>query len=100
MRKRTLNVKKSTYRRRRKTFIKKRSAARRYARAMQNKSLSYVKKKYTNVTPLKIAGTTAVVAQTISHVGGVNTNSPTIQSTITLKDCDPDGALTQDMELY
>lgn len=100
MRKRTLNVKKSTYRRRRRAFKKRRSVGAKIARSMQNKALSYVKKKYTAVQPIKIAGTAGAAFLTVSHIGGVNTNSPTIDDTVTIKDCNPDGMLDSDMKLY
>lgn len=70
---------------------------------MQNKSLSYVKKKYTAVTPIKIAAGNNENFLTISHVGGKNT-SPTgptaLTQTVTLTDCNPDNMLSKDMELY
>lgn len=101
MPKRTLNVKKSTYRRRRRMYRKKkRSSAQRIARGMQNKSLSYVKKKYTAVTPIRLNPGTNVFSVTISHVGGINTNVVNPGNTIVLPDCDPDGLLSNDMKAY
>lgn len=72
--KRTLNVKKSTYRRRRRAFKKRRSTGQRIARRMQNKALSYVKKKYTKVFPIDIPLGQDKFEFTISHIGGINTN--------------------------
>lgn len=97
--KRTLNVKKSTYRRRRRAFKKRRSAGQKIARKMQNKSLSYVKKKYTTVFPIDLGLGEDKAEFTISHIGGINTNAP-IGATHTLKDSNPDGMLTSDMALY
>lgn len=91
-------IKKSNYRRRRRTF-KKRTFAYKAARRMQNKALSYVKKKYTSVAPIELGAGVNVGYLTISHVGGVNTNAP-VALTHTLADSNPDGMLTSDMQLY
>lgn len=61
---------------------------------------SYVKKKYTIVVPITIAGAASNTFTTISHVGGVNSNGPSASDTITLGNCDPDGMLISDMGLY
>ncbi len=61
-------------------------------------SLSFVKKKYTVVIPLKVPNTISSTEFTISHIGGKNTTTP--NSTYTITNADPDGMLTSDMELY
>lgn len=85
--------------RRRRSYKKKRTAGQKIARKMQNKSLSYVKKKYTTVFPVDLALGETAAEFTISHVGGINTNSP-IGATHTMKDSNPDGMLGSDMALY
>lgn len=61
-------------------------------------ALSFVKKKYTVVLPLRVAAGANVVESTISHIGARNAAAPA--STITVTQCDPDGMATSDMELY
>ncbi|AXQ66607.1 MAG: hypothetical protein [Circoviridae sp.] len=61
-------------------------------------ALSFVKKKYTVVLPLKVASGSNLVQSTISHIGARNAAVPA--STIQLTECDPDQMATKDMELY
>lgn len=60
--------------RRRRSYKKKRSVGQKIARRMQNKSLSYVKKKYTAVFPIDMDLGVDRFEKTISHIGGINTN--------------------------
>lgn len=101
MPKRTLNVKKSTYRRRRRMYRRKRrSTAQKIGRSMQNKSLSYIRKKYTAVTPIRMGAGTNEISLTISHIGGCNTNVTDPNLTVVLANCNPDGLLDTDMKSY
>lgn len=61
-------------------------------------SLSFVKKKYTTVIPLKCPSGAQSVELTISHVGGRNSTTPAATYPITT--ADPDGMLASDMLLY
>lgn len=61
-------------------------------------SLSFVKKKYTTVIPLKVANGSQSVELTISHIGGRNSTTP--NATYTVTNADPDGMLASDMKLY
>lgn len=63
-------------------------------------SLSFVKKKYTNVFPITIGGSASNTYLTISNIGGVNSNGPSSDDTITIGNCNPDNMLTTDMGLY
>lgn len=65
---------------------------------MQQKSYSYVRKKYTVIQPLTAAAGTDNVFTTVSHFGGKNSTTP-IQ-TFTLNNADPDGMTTRDMLSY
>lgn len=65
---------------------------------MQNSSYTWVKKKYTFVTPLRIAAGQSEYARTICHIGNENTSTP--GACLTLTDADPDGIAISDMKLY
>ncbi len=65
---------------------------------MQNRALSYVKKKYTVVVPLKLAAGDGSAEATISHIGGKNAALPS--GTLTLTNCNPDNMLVDQMKLY
>ncbi len=54
----------------------------RIAKSMQNKSLSYVRKKYTVVIPIDVPAGLNVAVATMSRIGGNNAASPI--STLTL----------------
>lgn len=100
MPKRTLNVKKSTYRRRKRMMRKSRKTlAAKVGRSMQKKALSFVKKKYTYVAPIQFDDGANATSITISHIGGINTNS-LLASTLTLGDANPDGIAEIDMKAY
>ncbi len=93
MKRRTLRVVK------RRSFKRKpRSKPARAGRKMQRMSLSFVKKKYTTVIPLKVANGSQSVELTISHIGGRNSTTP--NATYTVTNADPDGMLASDMKLY
>jgi len=90
---------KRTFRRRRRTFKRKpRSAAARGGKRMQRMAMSFVKKKYTTVIPLRVAAGNSSVEFTISHIGGRNVTTP--GSTQVINDANPDGMLIADMALY
>ncbi len=94
-------VKKRTFRRRKKrsSFTRrKKSSSARGGRKMQRMSLSFVRKKYTTVIPLRMPANAASTEFTISHIGGRNSTTPA--STYTLTTADPDGMLATDMALY
>ena len=90
-------MKKRIFRRKRRTF-KKKSRPARAGRKMQRMAMSFVKKKYTTVIPLRVAAGNASVEFTISHIGGRNITTPA--STQVLTDANPDGMLIADMNLY
>lgn len=60
--------------RKRKSYRK--TAGRKIGRAMQNKSYSYVRKKYTVIQPLTATAGVDNVFTTISHIGGKNSTTP------------------------
>lgn len=95
--KKTYRPRRNTVRRRR--VYRKKSLAAKSGRRMQRIASSYVKKKYTFVTPVGVTGSSDVASITVSHLGGVNSNT-TASETITLGACDPDNMLTTDMGLY
>lgn len=84
----------------RKRRIYKKSKGAKTARRMQKAALSFVKKRYTLVLPLKVNDGSGGVSFSISHIGGVNSNAPTSNETITLAQCNPDNQLTTDMGAY
>ncbi len=65
---------------------------------MQRMAMSFVKKKYTTVVPLRVAAGNSSVEFTISHIGGRNVTTPA--STQVITDANPDGMLIADMALY
>ncbi len=68
---------KLVFRRKRRTFKRKpRSKSARSGRKMQRMAMSFVKKKYTTVIPLRVAAGNASVEFTISHIGGRNITTP------------------------
>lgn len=92
-----------TYRSKRRYGIKKRrytkkTAGRKIGRSMQQKSYSYVRKKYTVVQPITAIANSDLAFATISHFGGKNSTNPL--STVTLNNADPDGMTTRDMASY
>lgn len=91
---RTLRVKKSTYRRRRRTT--KRSS--KYARKQQKAASTWIRKKYTKTFVMDARTADSFASYTVSIIGGPNVQNPT--ETITLKSVDQDGQLSADMELY
>ncbi len=91
-RRRTLRVKRRFFKRRPK------SKPARAGRKMQRMSMSFVKKKYTTVLPLKVDAGNQSVEFTISHIGGRNVTTPT--STRVITEANPDGMLISDMALY
>jgi len=93
--------KRKSYRSKRRYGIKKRkrtTAGRKIGRSMQQKSYSYVKKKYTVVQPITAVANNDLAFATISHFGGKNNTSPI--PTVTLNNADPDGMTTRDMASY
>lgn len=82
---------KRRYGTRKRRIYKKKTLAAKSARRMQAKSLSFVKKRYTAVFPLKISTGLDSLAVTISHIGGVNTNGAVSADTFTLGAVNPDG---------
>jgi len=77
---------------------KKKTKGARIGKSMQNKSYSYIAKKYTAVQPLTAPALQDNVQLTISHFTGKNTTNPII--TVTINNVDPDGMCTRDMESY
>lgn len=65
---------------------------------MQNKSYSYVAKKYTKVDTIEIPAGSDFKSTTISHFGGRNTTVPL--DTVTFFDINPDNMAAADMRLY
>lgn len=61
-------------------------------------ALSFVKKKYTAVFPIRVLANQSSSETTISHIGG--RNSAGTANTINLASCNPDGLTTSDMGLY
>ncbi len=57
-----------------------------------------MRKKYTVVLPIDLAGGEEVARVTIAHIGSKNFTSP--GRTLNLFDCNPDGLLTNDMNSY
>ncbi len=90
-------MKRRVFRRKRRSF-KKKSKPARAGRRMQRMAMSFVKKKYTTVVPLRVAAGNASVEFTISHIGGRNVTTPA--STQVITDANPDGMLISDMALY
>lgn len=90
---------KRSFRPKRRSFKRKpRSKPARAGKKMQRMSLSFVKKKYTTVIPLKCPSGSQSVELTISHIGGRNSTTP--NATYTITNADPDGMLATDMTLY
>lgn len=77
---------------------KKKTKGARIGKSMQNKSYSYIAKKYTAVQPLTAVALSDNTQLTISHFSGKNTTNPI--PTVTLFNVDPDGMTTRDMESY
>ena len=96
--KRTYRPRRNTSRRRR--VYRKRTLGAKSGRRMQRIATSYVKKKYTTVLELVCPLNINSVELTVSHIGGVNTNSVVTNNNITLGRCNPDGMLFTDMNLY
>ncbi len=77
-----------------------------FARGMQNRALTYVKKRYTKVFTMDVIGGAAPGGgersweRTISHVHNRNSNATDPNATITLFDVDQDSQLSTDMDLY
>ncbi len=89
------------YTRKRRKPMKKRfkkTKGKSIARTMQAKSLSFVKKKYTVVIPIRCNVNETSVVATISHIGGKNAATPA--DTITLDNVNPNQMLTDQMKLY
>ncbi len=86
------------YRHSRRRYAPRRSTASRFARQIQTRSLTFVRKRYTKVFTIDAREGSDVGQFTISHIGGRNASFP--GGTITLYDVDQDGQLTQDMEVY
>lgn len=91
---------KRRYGTRKRRIYKKKTLAAKTARRMQAKSLSFVKKRYTAVFPLKITTGLDSLAVTISHIGGVNTNGAVSADTFTLGAVNPDNQTKTDMDSY
>ncbi len=90
---------KRSFRPKRRSFKRRpKSKAARSGRRMQRMAMSFVKKKYTTVVPLRVAAGNASVEFTISHIGGRNVTTP--GSTQVINDANPDGMLINDMLLY
>lgn len=70
----------------------------RIATRMQRGSLTFVKKKYTTVLPMRVSPNNNSVSYTVSHIGGPNATD--ITNTVTLRSADPDGMATVDMAAY
>ncbi len=90
-------MKKRVFRRKRRTF-KRKSKGARSGKKMQRMAMSFVRKKYTTVIPLRVAAGNSSVEFTISHIGGRNVTTPA--STQVVTDANPDGMLLEDMSLY
>ncbi len=88
---------KRVFRPKRRTFRRKSKPAR-AGRKMQRMAMSFVKKKYTTVLPLKVDAGNQSVEFTISHIGGRNVTTPA--STRVITEANPDGMLIADMALY
>jgi len=87
---------------RRRTAFRRRSGgvAGKFARGMQNRALTYVKKRYTKVFVAAVAEDDDVYERTVSHIHNRNSFSADPENTITLYDVDQDDQLGTDMELY
>lgn len=96
--KRSYSYKKKRTTRRKKTGRKTKGS--RLGKSMQNKTYSFIAKKYTLVQPLTAILNSDNVQTTISHFGGRNSNSSVATPTITLFNTDPDGMCTRDMASY
>lgn len=88
---------KKRYTGRRRKYKKKTKGAR-IGKSMQNKTYSYIKKKYTLVQPITAILNRDYAETTISHFGGKNSTNPV--NTITINNADPDGMTTRDMASY
>lgn len=77
---------------------KKKTKGARIGKSMQNKSYSYIAKKYTAVQTLEIPAGSDFFQTTISHFGGRNTTTPL--ATVTLNQVNPDNMLSNDMRAY
>ncbi len=77
---------------------KKKTKGARIGKSMQNKSYSYVAKKYTSVETLDIPVGRDIFQTTISHFGGKNATNPA--ATVTLSNVNPDNMLSNDMAAY
>lgn len=73
-----------------------------FARGMQNRALTYVRKRYTKVFTMDVTGSPSqdTWERTISHIHNRNANASDVNDTITLFDVDQDDQLSTDMELY
>lgn len=92
---------KSYARKRRSTPYKRRYIVKRRRprqNRMQRAAFSVVKKKYTFVTPLRVAPGDDQVSGVISHIGGRNSTNPV--DTIQLNQVDPDTMASIDMGQY
>ena len=65
---------------------------------MQNRSLTYVRKRYCKTFTLEVAPTKDRAFVTLSHIGAKNLSDP--GNTLSLTDVDQDQQLTADMDLY
>lgn len=92
--KRSHSFKKRHTSRRKRTTKRSSNAARRQQKAAS----TWVRKKYTKVFEMRVASGTNVYNQTISLIGGKNSND--IPNTVTLESVDQDNNLTNDMEIY
>lgn len=97
--KRSYSYKKKRPMRRKRTYKAKTKGAR-SGKAMQNRSYSYIAKKYTSVQPITAVALSDNKQFTISHFGAQNSNSTASNVTYTLFNTDPDGMCTRDMASY
>lgn len=91
---------KRSFSHKRKTFRRKRTTKRssKGARRQQKAASTWVRKKYTKVFEMRVASGANQFNQTISLIGGKNSND--IPNTVTLESVDQDNNLTNDMEVY
>ena len=82
--------KKRIFKRRRRTFGKrKRRGSSKFAKKQQRAAMTWIRKKYTKVFTMDVESGSDVWEQTVSLIGGRNTNGPA--DTVTLFDTNQDG---------
>ena len=90
--------KKRSFRRKKRTFKRKRRGSSKFAKRQQRAAMTWIRKRYTKVFTMDVESGSNVWEQTVSLIGGRNSNLPV--DTVTLFDVNQDNQLSTDMRLY